>query len=208
MVHVLVAEANHRIANNLAVVAGLVREQTSALTEYELFSASQVRAMLEGIQARIEAIGQLHRALSARTDTVLDAGEYVREVVGTVLSSLVREGQVRLRTDLESGCGIAADRALCLGLIVNELVVNALKYAHPSGVAGIIDLRVRRGADGDLVVEVEDDGVGLPEGDEEGPGGGAGSALVQTLVRRLDGQITYRSSCLGLHASVRMPLHG
>ncbi|WP_119421063.1 sensor histidine kinase [Desertibaculum subflavum] len=91
-----------------------------------------------------------------------------------------------------------------LTLLVAEAVRNAVRHAHPSGVAGIIRLGCRRVPTGEMVVEIQDDGVGLPEGFDEARHGG-GFRLMRAAAARLGAAMTYRSSPLGLRLRFRLP---
>jgi two-component sensor histidine kinase len=200
-------EANHRIANNLSVITGLVRMRTSSMCkEPGMKSGDEVRQILEEISSRLDAVARLHRLLArAPQDTSVDVAGYLRDVANGVVSSLSLPGQNELRFAFDSDCVVPADRALPLGLIVSELVTNAVKYAHPAGVAGQIRLSCRRCADDQIALEISDDGVGLPDGVDAMQHGHLGFQLVRALAKQLGATFAFHSDSLGLHFFLRMP---
>ncbi len=92
-----------------------------------------------------------------------------------------------------------------LGLAINEAIINALKYAHPSGVAGQAIVSCRQVYGDSLLVSVEDDGVGLPDGVED-RGGGLGFRIMRSLAAELRAELSFRSSPLGLTVQLIVPL--
>jgi two-component sensor histidine kinase len=193
-------EANHRIANNLSVITGLVRMRTSSICkEPGMKSGDEVRRILEEISSRLDAVARLHRLLARRPqEASIDVAGYLRDIADGVVSSLSLPGQNELQFAFESGCIVPAERALPLGLIVSELVSNAVKYAHPAGVAGQIRLACHRRSDEKLLIEISDDGVGLPGGVDEMQQGHLGLRVVRTLAKQLGAELAFHSEGLGL----------
>jgi two-component sensor histidine kinase len=202
----LVAEANHRIANSLAAVSALVHQKASAVADHvDPIKPAHVRRILFEVRARVDAVARLHRALSdAPADTPIDMGAYLHPIATSLIATLADKDKVTLHFACELGCRAAPERALHMGQIVVELVTNALKYAHPTGVHGHVDILCRRDPGG-VLIEVSDDGVGFPEGfDPEGTGG-SGLRLVQALARQIGGIVAFHSDGLGLRASLHAP---
>ena len=101
---------------------------------------------------------------------------------------------------------LSIDQAIPLGLVLNELVTNSLKYAFPEGRAGRIDIAIAAEPGQTARVMVSDDGVGLPDdADVEGRGGGLGFRIVRMLVEQLQGTLTLENRG-GLRATVRVPM--
>lgn len=200
-------EANHRIANNLSMIAALVRMQASSLdVKPEMMKREDVRAAMTQLGCRIDAVARLHRLLvDQRREALVDVAVYLQDIAGGIVSSLSTRERTSLRFACDTGCAVAPERALWLGLIVGELVTNAIKHGHPDGVAGTVELECRRGPDGSLTIEVCDDGVGLPGGFEPTKDGDLGFRLVRTLVSQLGGTITFRHD-LGLCCVLQSPL--
>jgi two-component sensor histidine kinase len=193
-------EANHRIANNLSVITGLVRMRTSSICkEPGMKSGDEVRRILEEISSRLDAVARLHRLLArGPQEASIDVSGYLRDVAGGVVSSLCLPGQNELQFAFDTGCVVPAERALPLGLIVSELVTNAVRYAHPAGVAGRIRLACRKRSDGQLAIEISDDGVGLPDGVDATQHGHLGFQLVRALAKQLGATFEFQSDSLGL----------
>ena len=202
----LVAEANHRIANSLSAIGGLVQQQISALKpDTAAMPAADVKVMLAGVRARVDAVAGLHRALSdLPADAPLDMGSYLHQIASELIATLSQPGTVVLHFVCELGCQIAPERALYLGLIVIELVTNSLKYAHPTGVNGAIAIRCWRTVNS-VVIEVSDDGVGFPEGFDPASSR-SGLRIVKSLAQRVDGTVAFASDGLGVTCTIQAPM--
>ena len=92
-----------------------------------------------------------------------------------------------------------------MGLIVTELVTNAVKYAHPAGAPGRVEVRCRRACDDSVEVSVADDGVGFPEDFDPVSDGGLGLRVVRSLARQLGADLAFESGPLGLTVRVTAP---
>jgi two-component sensor histidine kinase len=201
------AEANHRIANNLSIISGLVRMRASAVCkDPRMRGGDEVRLILEEIGSRLNAVAELHRLLAGvPQEASVDIGDYLRDIAEGVVSSISLSGQNQIHFAADPGCHVPPEKALLLGLVVTELVTNAIKYAHPAGVAGQIRLACRRRSDGHLTIEISDDGVGLPEGVDPMQHGHLGFRLVRSLANQLGAAIEFHSDNLGLFFSLNLP---
>lgn len=196
-------EAHHRIANNLTLIAGFVRLQSSKVAkEAQPLSAPEVCLLLEEINVRIQTVGRLHHLLAVEPDSGrIDVGEYLCSTCGILAQSVCITRSIDLTCDARS-CMIPPEGAALLGLIVTELVTNSVKYAHPTGVPGRISVRCRGNSGGRLVLTVSDDGVGLPEGFDPRTDGGLGMRVMRSLADQLDAVLDFNSSPLGLVVTV------
>ncbi len=202
-----IAESNHRIANNLTVISGLVRLHAAEVAKAsEPYSSDQVRGLLMEIGGRIETVSRLHRLLTETArGKAPELGSYLHDIANSVVSSLSTSGRADcLQVDVGT-CSLPANQALSVGFIVGELVTNAVKYAHPAGVIGEIGLRCGPGPHGGTLVEVSDDGVGLPEGFDPTQQGGLGLRLVRSLAHQLGAELSFESEGLGLTARLLIP---
>jgi two-component sensor histidine kinase len=200
----LIAEANHRIANNLAMIAGLARLQAGAVRDAGVnFTGTEVRLMLQEFGGRVDAVARLHRLLAnpGQHGTV-DLADYLHGVAEAVVATMSSAGLVDLRFEGELGCSISSKRALSLGFIVGELVTNAVKYAHPTGIPGQIGVTCAKDPDGLIVVEVSDDGVGLPDGLDPMQSPLLGLRLVRSLADQLGAKIVFDDDGLGLRVTL------
>lgn len=202
----LVAELNHRIANNLTLIAGLVRMQAASVAKAGApLSAEAAFLLLEEVGSRIETVGQLHRLLAQRgAGASLDLGRYLRDIAEAAVGSMAPRGETRLAYT-STRCEIGTDQALPLGFIVGELATNAVKYAHPAGVAGRLTLGCHARPGGATLIEVSDDGVGLPEGFDPRTDGGLGMRMVRRLADQLNATLTFNSSAMGLTVRLLAP---
>jgi two-component sensor histidine kinase len=111
-------------------------------------------------------------------------------------------GAALLVCECDAGCEVRAGAAPLLGLIVSEIILNAARHAHPAGVAGRIDVGCRR-AGQHLLVEVADDGVGLPEYFAAG-GEGLGLEMVRVLSKQLNAIPLFATDPLGLQFLLKL----
>jgi two-component system, sensor histidine kinase PdtaS len=179
----LTREMSHRVKNSLSSVVGLLRVQSRSAPSEE------VRDALKDAASRITTIAQVHDHLwrSAKigyVDIADFAGELCRKLKETVPHT-VRCTFGHLM--------ISADKAIPLGLLINELVTNAAKHAYPGG-SGEIEVSGERRSD-DLHVEVSDRGIGLPKDfDIDQPRASLGFKVIKSLLAQLDGHIEVASS--------------
>lgn len=182
---ILLAEVNHRVANSLALVAALVRMQASTLSD------ADARDALTETQARISAIAGLHRRLYTSDDVrSVSLDSYLQSLVGELDTTMRAAGSPAcVRTELEP-VTIPTDKAVSIGVIVTELLTNAYKYAYPDDAVGEIRVLLRREQDGDIMLVVEDDGVGW-DGAGEPKGTGLGTRMISAMIQQLGTSIAY-----------------
>jgi two-component sensor histidine kinase len=175
-------ELNHRVNNNLTLVSGILRMKARE-TDNDV-----VRDQLLRADSRVQSIAQVHRALyrGPRND-VVDFGAYLNDLCAGIGEALIHDGRIDIVVDTEV-VEIAVDTAIPLGMVVNELVTNAVKYAYPSPEKGQIQVRLTRERDG-VLLTVRDLGGGLPDDIESRPGGGLGMKLVRSLVGQVSGEL-------------------
>ncbi|HEY6815756.1 MAG TPA: sensor histidine kinase [Croceibacterium sp.] len=201
------AEINHRISNNLALLASTVSMRAAGFSRRKApVDGHEVATALHEITARIAIVGHMHRLLSTRPGSDhAQFGPHLRELCRLFISALSAPDQWELVESDIDDCSVPADRFLPLSLIVTEVVTNALKYAHPARVPGKLTVGCRCEADGAIVVEVSDDGVGFPEGFELAAGGGIGSRTIHVLAQQIDAELRFDSHATGLRFELRLP---
>jgi two-component sensor histidine kinase len=148
-------------------------------------------------------LGQLYSKLSqADTIEAVDAATYLDELCRDLIASVHREGgtSILLRTDIDSAV-LPTDRAIPIGLIVNELVTNAVKYAFPGDRRGTVLVTLKR-APGELRLTVADDGQGA---DPRRADSGLGGRLVERFVQQLGGQLKRESDSRGTTVHLILP---
>ncbi|UEM01625.1 PAS domain S-box protein [Skermanella rosea] len=150
---VLLREVHHRVRNNMQLISSLLEMQAGTA------QAPEARSKLQETAWRVRSIAlaqeQLHEAGNFAN---VDLGDYIRslvQVVGTMQERIAFEVEV-------DPIPFSLDRAVPTGLIVNELLTNALKHAFPGDRAGTVRVEARRESDGTVAITISDDGVGLP----------------------------------------------
>jgi PAS domain S-box-containing protein len=182
---VLLKEIHHRVKNNLQVISSLLSLQAEYLTD-----EGMLRILRES-QSRVKSMALVHEKLYQSNNLAeIDFGDYVRELVMQLFRSYgMRQEVVHMAINADA-ISLGVDRAIPAGIIVNELVTNALKYAFPNGQAGTIVVELRSIAAGVVRVVIRDDGVGFPKGLGLDTAGSLGLTLVHMLTDQLRGELT------------------
>ena len=193
----MAAELAHRIKNSLAVI--------SAFISFELKHAAEPCIVgYQAMQSRINAVGNMYDVI-ARSSAFgpVDIPAYLAGIAASLRSSLLGEGsRIEIALDVEPFT-VNADHAVPIGLLVNELVTNAVKYAFPDNKGRII-LGFRQ-RDGEFNLSVEDDGVGLDGGGRASESTGMGTRFVNAFVRQIGGTLARTSGAGGTTITVRLP---
>jgi PAS domain S-box-containing protein len=184
---VLLQEIHHRVKNNLQVISSLINMQVRKLEH------GSSRDALEQCQTRVLAIALIHEKLYQSKDySEVHFAEYARSLAASVFHALgVSETQVTLELAIDD-VPLGVDRAIPCGLLLNELITNALKHAFPGGRAGAVRVALARVAGDRLRLVVSDNGVGLPSGVDVQRTASLGLQLVTTLAEQLDAQLEVR----------------
>ena len=196
---VLLSEMNHRVANSLQLISSLIELQARKVPD------ETARALLRQAAERVEAVTLVHRRLYTSGDV-----EFVE--MDSYLAGLVEElSRATHGPDGASRIALTAapirletDRAVAVGLVVNELVTNALKYAYPDGAGPVRVSLHAANAEGMLCLTVEDDGVGFAE---EAParGSGLGSLIVNSMAHSLRATVARDGTHGGTRVVVTLP---
>lgn len=201
------AEANHRVANSLALLCGLVGMQARVVgSGATSFTHSEVQVMLHGIAARVAVLGRLHRLLArAPSDGAVALDAYLRDIGEDLMAVFSSEERPLMIECSGSECLTPAKQVRPIALILCEILTNAMKYAHPSGVSVRITLICEALGDGALQVTVSDDGIGLPENFDWEKGGGLGLQIIRALTAELGAKLDVFSDNLGSTFRLRVP---
>ena len=184
----LLKEVHHRVKNNLQITSSLFSLQSAAIKDEEILDVFRQSSN------RIQSMALVHEKLySSDNLSQIEAGEYIRSLVPNLLQSYgLRAGNIALHWDIENVL-LEIDKAIPLGLIINELVSNCVKHAFAPGAKGDIWISLHRQNDNVLVV-VADNGAGFPDNLDFQSTGTLGLQLVNTLTNQLKGNI-------GLHSN-------
>jgi two-component sensor histidine kinase len=181
----LTKEISHRVKNSLSMVASILRMQGRATVDPGL------RRALTDAQTRVQTISRVHDRLW-RTDDVhaVDLADYLGDLCDDIRTAAPGH---ELICDLAAVI-VSTDQAIHVGLLVNELITNAVKYAYPEGFGEVRLVVTPAEQEGFLRLEICDRGVGLPDGQDFAKNGGLGTKLVFGLARRLAGEFQWKNA--------------
>lgn len=196
---VLLKEVHHRVKNNLQVISSLLFLQKDVIED------PAIQDLFEESRNRIASMALIHEELYRSGDLArVDLKEYLERLVPKVVQSLRGQKSVGFALNLAE-CRVTVDKAIPFGLIVNELVTNAVKHAFADRQEGSIRLTVTREED-QVRALVEDDGVGLPENFHPDAVRSLGMQLVVQLTRQLRGALTFGPASPGAFFRLTFPL--
>jgi PAS domain S-box-containing protein len=197
---VLLKEVHHRVKNNLQVISCLLNMQAGSVMEEQAANA------LRESERRVMAMAVIHERLYGhkRMDRI-NFKEYAELLTEDLIVSYAPSG-----SQLEAEYSMAPielniDQAIPCGLILNELVTNAIKYAYPAGEIGRILISLRQDADRMVTLSVADEGRGLPEQFDWRKSKSLGITIVNLLSKQLGGTVNYQSSSAGTLFTVKFP---
>ncbi|MBL8910121.1 MAG: PAS domain S-box protein [Archangium sp.] len=184
---VLLQEIHHRVKNNLQVISSLINMQRRKL------EAGPPRDALQECQLRVQAIALIHEKLyQSKNYARVAFPAYVRSLASSVFHATgVSPRAVQLEVEIDD-LALAVDRAIPCGLVLSELISNALKHGFPDGRGGTIKVTLRKLDPGRVSLEVSDDGVGLPPHFDLERTSTLGLQLVRTLAEQLGAKMTVR----------------
>lgn len=180
----LLKEIHHRVKNNLQIISSLLMLQVDQMPSPE------AKALLVESAARVRSMALVHQHLYG-VDSIahIDLARYVSELAESLRSGLAARCVMFIdATPIE----LTVEHAVPLGLVLNKLLTNALKYGASADGSHVVRVSLQR-TDGLLTVRVADQGRGLPEDFEPGRGGSLGLKLVRSLTRQLRGTLTFRT---------------
>jgi len=189
-------ELQHRVKNNLQMITALIRVEARGITD---------RSTGEGfdrLAGRIEALGLLYRALGNSVgEGVIDLGIYLSEIASAVMRAHATEG---IHLDLQVDTWLVSlNVAMPVGLVVNELLTNALKHAFQGRDHGVISLHCTTDPAGGCRVIVADDGVGLPVGYSWPKPGKLSALIVRSLLQNAAARLDVTSAPgRGMHVEI------
>ena len=197
---ILLQEINHRVKNSLQVVSAMLQLQAKTADDQALGE------QLNEAASRVNAVGRAYERLAYNADYEnIDLIAYLREIVAD-LEPIVAPCEIEF--DAPEAIQIAADRAILVGLIINELVSNAGRHAYPNRQSGTIWLRVLLQSDNQtILISVRDEGVGFPAGYDLATTRRLGTRMVNALSKQLGGEVTLPTSPLGTNFMLLIPQH-
>jgi len=193
---VLLLEMEHRIANSLSIIAAILLLKAGAVTSEE------TRQHLKEAHQRVMSVAevQLHLHASSGIERI-EVGTYLTKLCGALVASMIGEQPITVKVTTDEGT-VDSSEAVSLGLIVTELVINAIKYAFPTGKADA-QILVTYEVDGaDWRLMISDNGVGKIPGNDPLVPAGLGTTIVSALAKQLDARVELDGGDSGLRVSV------
>jgi two-component sensor histidine kinase len=195
---ILLKEVNHRVKNSLQVVTAMLQLQANSVGDPALSER------LNEASSRVNAVGRAYERLAYNADYEnIELVEYLREIIGDLEPTVA---PCKIEFEASEEIQIAADRAILVGLIINELVANAGKYAYPDCPGGLIWVRLFRSDKNSIFVSVRDEGAGLPAGFDPTTSKRLGTRLVNALSKQLGADLTRPISPAGTNFTLLVPL--
>jgi len=184
----LLQEVHHRIKNNMNTIAGLLSLRANTVNEEDTAN------ILEEMRNRVYSMQLIYERLY-RTDDYLtiNVEEYVQDLLADLTDSYLGENgkkDIAIESTIED-VPIDSKKIFPLGIIINELVTNALRHAFDDGETGKISVILDKEDDGGIILTVKDSGRGLPDGFCLDKSGGFGFSLVEMLVKQLKGKMSH-----------------
>lgn len=195
---VLLKEIHHRVKNNLQVISSLMSLQADSVTD------QAVRGVFLESRHRIRAMAVVHEKLY-RSDNLarVDFDEYLVAVAGELFRSF-GSARIAQRFDVQS-VQLDVDTAIPCGLIVNELITNALKHGFPDNRSGTVTVALKRIDRANVLLSVQDDGIGFPSDTDFRLMSSMGMTLAVSLTQQIGGDISLDTAS-GTRFTVRIPL--
>ena len=179
---ILLQEVQHRVANSLQIIASVLMQSARRV------QSEEARGYLHNAHHRVMSIAALQRQLSTAKAGKVELRPYLTQLCQSLGASMIADpGRLSITVTVDDSA-VEADASVSLGLIVTELVINALKHAFSGERTGTIAVEYRSSGT-DWTLSVTDDGSGMPTG-SDAPKAGLGTGIVEALARNLNGSIS------------------
>jgi len=191
---ILLQEIHHRVANSLQIIASVLMQSARTVRSQE------TRLHLKDAHNRVMSIAKVQKQLATSWTGPVELGPYMAQLCDSLGASMISDHD-RLSIDVKTDKSVVtADISISLGLIVTELVINALKHAFPEGRRGTINVGYQSQGP-NWTLSVRDDGVGMPE-DSMDAKPGLGTSLVEALARQLSARVQVDAAKPGTNVSI------
>lgn len=186
----LIQEINHRVKNTIQATMSLLSLQARTT------QSAEAREVLREAQGRLQLLGKVHELLYQGADNAQEVP--IATLLGSLAATLERsfadmQGRVRLSLEVEEAM-LHPDHAIPIALLTNEAVTNAYKHAFPGSRSGQVSIRLARTASSAFLLEIHDDGIGLPADTREGS---LGLKLIKTFAAQLKGTLAIDGQSAG-----------
>jgi PAS domain S-box-containing protein len=193
---ILLAEIHHRVKNNLQVISSILNLQSSYIPDQKIID------VLRESQNRVKTMAFIHESLyQNKSFSDIIFSDYIKNLSQSLFQTYqVYQNNLKLEL-VTDDININIDQSIPAGLIVNELVSNALKHAFPNGMKGKITIGLKQNKE-NIVIFVSDNGVGIPKEINFETTKSLGLQLVSTLTEQLDGTLSYVTSTKGTKVEI------
>lgn len=183
---ILLREIHHRVRNNMQIISSLLRLQSKKIKDKKLLEILKVS------QSRIRSMALIHEKFYRSTDLArIELDKYIQDLALYLCHMYgIAPNIIKLNTDMEN-IHIEINKAVCLGLITNELISNSLRHAFPNNHKGEIRIGLRKIIDSKYELVITDNGVGFPEDIDFPNSSSLGIQLVNELVKQIEGNIDF-----------------
>lgn len=190
----LLREMQHRVANSLQIVAGILSLKARTV------NSDDARLHLLDAYSRVMAVAAVQRQLlDSMQPNMIRIGDYLSELSQTLAKSLTQ--QVSLSVIVDTNIALESSKAVAMGLIVTELVINSLRHAFPKHRCGKIVTSYKALRSG-WRLSVSDDGVGVASAPIDARGAGHGSKIIDVLAQELEARVQVKSGSKGTRVSL------
>ncbi|MEO6979718.1 MAG: sensor histidine kinase, partial [Mucilaginibacter sp.] len=177
----LMKEIHHRVKNNLQIVMGLLQRQSSFVNNKEALTA------IRNSEHRMHSIALIHQKLyQSESFAMVGMGDYIDEMIGYLQESFDLGTRIRFEKDIDE-IELEINIAVPLGLVLNEAITNAIKYAFPTHEKGCISVSLKKAGDNCYSLQIADDGRGLPDDFDIKRTNSMGFNLMRGLSKQLGG---------------------
>lgn len=192
----LLKEVHHRVKNNLQIIISLLNTQTDFLDNPSALHA------IQDSRERMQAIALIHQKLYQQDhNTLINMHSYIHELISYLMNSFDNTGRIYFDLDIDEIL-LDVSQAVPLGLILNESITNAVKYAFPRGGQGTIAVQLYQEGPRDILLRIADNGVGFPRNTDLTGKTSLGIQLMKLFAEQLEGQIRLKSEH-GVEISLR-----
>ena len=196
---ILLQELQHRVANSLQIIASVLMQSAKRV------QSDETRLHLHDAHSRVMSIAMLQRQLAVTQLESVELRTYFADLCRSISASMINDpGRLTLETVVDDTT-TSSGASVSMGLIITELVINAIKHAFPDQAAGgriIVTFAADEADEGAWLLSVSDNGVGMPAGDNHETAG-LGTGIVEALSRQLDATVTVLDADPGTRIDVR-----
>ncbi len=194
----LLKEIHHRVKNNLQVISSLLNIQSRSIED------TAVKSAILASQSRVQSMSLIHQKLyRGKNLAAIEMKSYLQTLADNLIDAYIEDEEVEVHVDMQD-LELDVDYAIPVGLIVNELITNSLKYAFPNQEEGAIEIKMEQNQE-EIILNIGDNGVGKSSEITAVDGSGFGSELIELLTIQLKGDLAVNSDN-GFQARLRFPI--